>query len=388
MFATVHIAFDARWYSHGNPSGRTVVRNLLPELLSLRPSSDDFTLLVRRGDDLAGLEAIDDPSGRIRVKQLPSITALGTNAVVTPLALRKSDVDVVVSQFFSPLWGKFRTVTFVYDVIFLRRPDLFSRIERLYLSSFLPLARRASRLCTISEHERAQLVELGLGSSEEITVVPLAPRPEFFSATEESSATARAVYGLPARYVLCVGRLNVRKNLGALLGAVASTTSVTEECPLVLAGAPVGKGKSEELSTLLGQLGARARPLGFVDDALLPGLVAGAAVLVFVSLDEGFGLPPLEAMACGTPVLVSDRGVFREVCGEAACYVDPLSPSSIATALDELLADETDNAEQRERCRQRARLFTWARSAAALSQAIDLACGNGGGRSHSDRTGG
>lgn len=365
---SVHIAFDAQWFSSGPPSGCAVVRSLLPELIAVRPTTDRFTILVRRGEHLQDL--VDIVGDRLRVVEVPSFTVLGTNLLAVPLVLRNSDVDVLVSQNFSPPWGAFSTVTLIYDAIHLRRPELFSRLERVYLSPLRPLARRASRLCTISDHERRELVRSGLANQDMVTVLPLAPRPAFLTTTAESIREARAAYGLPEHYILYLGRLTSRKNLTTLLHAVNACDSVTPNCPLILAGS--SDRKREDIEHLMRGLGARSRAIGFVAEEYLPGLVAGASLLTFLSLDEGFGLPPLEAIACGTPALVSDLGVLREVLGDAAVYVDPLSIEAVAGELDRMLAHGYNTVAMREQRLRRAQEFTWAKAATALSAAIDL----------------
>ena len=381
----LHIAFDAQWYSTGPPSGCAVVRSLLPELIASRPPEDKFTLLVRRGDDLDGLAR--GLNSRVRLLEVPPLTVLGTNTIAVPFLLRHSGVDVLISQNFSPPWGRFNTVTLIYDLIHIRRPDLFTVLERIYLSPLRRLARRASRICTISEHEKGEMVRCGFAALKSVSVIPLAPRPAFLNASADAVRQAQLAYGLPERYVLYVGRLTSRKNLTTLLRAAAASKAVSEDCPIVLAGRR--DRKTDDIKDLMTNLGKRVRVLGFVPEELLPGLVTGASLLAFVSLDEGFGLPPLEAISCGTPTLVSDLEVMHEVLGDAAVYVDPLSVDAVSVALDRMLAADYDSDVARSHRQRRASGFTWANSAAALSEAIDLVQDGGwGGSVVEDRRGG
>jgi glycosyltransferase involved in cell wall biosynthesis len=219
------------------------------------------------------------------------------------------------------------------------------------------------QIITDSQFVAAQVVERAGADPRRVRAVPLGVGELWrrgVSAGEKDRACAR--WGLTRdRYVVAVGNISVRKNLPTVLRAVARLPEAT----LVLAG----RDHSDRLRVAaeierLGVAG-RVRRLGFVPDADLPPLVAAARGLVHPSVDEGFGLPPLEAMAVGTPALVADAGSLPEIVGGAGVRLPPLDADAWAGALERLWADDAHCAHLAERGRERAAGFTWARTAAA-----------------------
>jgi glycosyltransferase involved in cell wall biosynthesis len=234
-------------------------------------------------------------------------------------------------------------VVVIHDAAALRHPGWYSRAYAAWQRAVLPrIARRARRVITVSEFSRRELREL-LGV--DAAVVPGAVDDRF--RPDADAAAARRALGLERPYVLCVASHTARKNLAALAGAAP------DGAELVVAG-----GHRPQFAAERGLAGLRL--LGHVDDALLPGLYAGAEAFVLPSRYEGFGLPVLEAMASGTPVVATTAGALPETCGDAARLVEP---DAIREALAELLADEALQARLRELGLARAREFTWDRTA-------------------------
>jgi glycosyltransferase involved in cell wall biosynthesis len=206
-----------------------------------------------------------------------------------------------------------------------------------------------------------------------VSVVTLAPRGQFFGVTSQQVATAKAELALPDKYILALGRINKRKNLCALLAGANRANLVTPELPLVLAG-PTSGQQEEGLGELLKELGPRARKIGFVPEELIAGLVGGARIMVSLSVVEGFGLPPLEGLAAGVPVLMARSAVANEIMGDAAVFVSDIrDPSEVARALDSLLTSEELREEMAARGRVQLERYSWSRSGAELSSAIDRA---------------
>src|SRR4051794_17393541 len=223
------------------------------------------------------------------------------------------------------------TVVVIHDAAALRHPGWYSRGYAAWQRAVLPrIARRARRVITVSEFSRGELREL-LGV--DAAVVPGAVDDRF--RPEADANAARRALGLARPYVLCVASHTARKNLAALAGAAPDGVD------LVVAG-----GHRPQFAAERGLGGLRL--LGHVDDALLPGLYAGAEAFVLPSRYEGFGLPVLEAMASGTPVVTTAAGALPETCGDAACLVEP-EPEAIRAALAELLADDAERARLRAR---------------------------------------
>ena len=239
-----------------------------------------------------------------------------------------------------------------------------SRLVALRL--LLPyVARRATAVITVSHYARRDLMRVLQLPAEKVHVIYEAA-PDGFQPLDDPSQRhhIKTRYNLPDKFVLFVGTIEPRKNLKRLIGAMAKLRQRGDETRLVLVG-PNGwliNGSLEEEVERLGLKGA-VQNLGYVPQADLPGIYSLATVFAFPSLYEGFGLPPLEAMACGTPVLTSQQSAMAEICGEAAYLVDPTQEEAIAEGLACLLAD----ADQRDYLRRcglaRAQQYSWERTA-------------------------
>jgi len=256
------------------------------------------------------------------------------------------------------------TVLTVHDLIFRHLPEHHKRLNRWYLNWSLPLyCRRATRIIAISECTRGDLMTAYGLPADKIVVVHEAADPRFRPQDSDRMDAVRDLYGLPERYVLFVGTIEPRKNLTRLLHAFETVHAEGLTDALVLVGkrgwlyegffAELERSPSNEAVILP----------GYVPDEDLPAVYGGAHVLVFPSLYEGFGLPLLEAMACGTPVACSGTSSLPEVGGEAARYFDPLSEASITEALRSLLSDDALRRDLAERGLARASRFSWDRVA-------------------------
>lgn len=262
-----------------------------------------------------------------------------------PALARRADVLVNPANL-APL-AFARNVVVVHDAAVLREPSWYSRSYVAWQRFVLPrVARRALRVVTVSAFSQRELADL-LGV--ESVVVPGGVDHERFrpGARREDRP-----------YVLTVGSQTARKNLSALAQTARALAARGVELVAVGGGRP----------QFAREAGLPVRMLGHVSDAELPGLYAGALAFVLPSLYEGFGLPCLEAMACGTPVVAADRGALPETCGDAALLVDPLDQDAIADAVLAALGDEG----LRERGLRRAAQFSWERTVRELRAALPL----------------
>ena len=277
-----------------------------------------------------------------------------------------------------PLAVRHQVVT-IHDVVPLDHPEwLNPRFAAWYRFLIPRLARRVRHVIVDSDFTRRRLTAHSGISDGKVTVIHCGVDARFSPQTQEAIAAARAALQLPAgRYVLSVGSLEPRKNLGRLLSA---WQRLLPELPpdiwLVLAGA---KGKSLVFAEVpeLTCLPARVHLTGYVPDDLLPALYAGAEAFVYPSVYEGFGLPPLEAMACGTPVIVGNRASLPEVVGDAGMMMDPYDVESIAAALMLLLTLADARNVLGARGRERAARFSWQATAEQTLAVLDRFAGQG-----------
>lgn len=282
---------------------------------------------------------------------------------IQPLELARLGAHLHHSLSFAlPLAWAGPTVLSVYDLSFLRHPRLFHRGNRIYKTFLTRIsARRASMVVTISEHGKREAIAL-LGLAEEkVAVAYPGVDNHFRPLAERDIREFRDRLGLPQHFVLFLGTLEPRKNVAGLVRAYSVLRRrVALPHKLVLAG---GEGW---LSSPLFRL---IQELGLQDDVLFPGFVDpadqvlwynAADAFVYPSLYEGFGLPPLEAMACGVPVVASNRAALPEVVGEAGRLVDPDDPEKLAETLVEVLSDEALRAGMKIAGLERATKFTWA----------------------------
>jgi glycosyltransferase involved in cell wall biosynthesis len=256
------------------------------------------------------------------------------------------------------------TVLTVHDLIYRLFPQHHKRLNYWYLTTAMPLyVRRAGHIITVSEATKRDLMRLYGTPANKISVVYEAAAPHFTLQPPQKVAEVRARYSLPDRYLLTVGTIEPRKNLARLVGALAALRRDDPDLRLVVVGSRgwLVEGFFEAIEQH-GQQEAVILP-GYVPDADLPAVYAGAAVSVLASLYEGFGLPVLEAMACGSPVACSATSSVGEIAGDAALTFDPESTDDITAALRRLLSDADLRADLVERGLARAAQFSWERAA-------------------------
>jgi glycosyltransferase involved in cell wall biosynthesis len=258
-----------------------------------------------------------------------------------------------------------RQVCTLHDLIPLDHPEWFSRRFAAWYQWLLPrLAKQVRHIIAVSEFTKQRAVELLRVPPEKVTVILHGVDERFKPQAEESVQEMRRVLGIESpAYLLYVGNLEPRKNLRRLIRAwEIAQRSVPEEIELVVAGAKGSSLVFEQVA--LGAVPPRVRFTGYVPDQHLPALYAGSLALVYPSLYEGFGLPPLEAMACGTLVVTSSNTSLPEVVGDAATLVDAKDVHSIADGILRGVSNNGRRAEIQQGGFERVKHFTWESTAA------------------------
>jgi glycosyltransferase involved in cell wall biosynthesis len=313
------------------------------------------------------------PSWRLNgCSRLPALMALGGPLIA--LAALQLHLDVVhdptgVSPFTLGHWaGRFRRIVTIHDAIAFRYPNAYPWFNNFLHRCYVPATvSNVDRVHTVSRCSAADLTAMAEVPASKISVVPLAASPGFKPVDPAAARQVTAKYGLDDRpYILSVGAQQARKNRDRLLAAFALVHQQFPDCRLVVCGPTLWRPPDLAASWPNGDGKDAVRFIGYVPEAELPALYSGATLFTFPSLYEGFGLPVLEAMACGTPVVCSGTSSLPEVAGAAAVSVDPLNVADIAGAMTRLLRHEDLRRSLRERGLARAAEFTWERAAAEV----------------------
>ncbi len=285
------------------------------------------------------------------------------------IALRRLKADWYLSTFFLPPITPCRGAVLVHDFSFRAHPEYFPTTIAFYMRLLTSLAiRRAERVVVLSDFTRRELARFHPTAIEKAVVVYPGLGRIFRPEQGPEDGKILRAYGVAPGYILAMGNIHPRKNLSRLLDAYLILKARRESVPAMVWG---GLQRWES-----GELVGRARSAGvvlpgFIAQEDLPTFYRQAEMLIYPSLYEGFGLPPVEAMACGTPVITSDTTSLPEVVGEAALTVDPTNAEEIAAAMVQLLDDTSLRRFLRRAGIERAREFTWRRTARRLLASLE-----------------
>jgi glycosyltransferase involved in cell wall biosynthesis len=353
----LRVAIDARLLAYQTAGTSTYIRGLVQGLREARPELALLAIASRKDPALTGLGTVPHRLAWTPCHHRWERWTLGVE-------LANLAVDVLHSpDFISPvrLGRRWARVITVHDLAFLRFPDLVTKASHRYYSQIFRATAEAERIIAVSESTRGDLLDLVSSSlAPKIVVIPEGVDPSFSAGgVAELDRKHLAHFGIDGPYFLYVGTIEPRKNLPRLIRAFERFRAITRQpnvC-LVIAG---GRGwLADESEVAIAAAGDSVRYLGRVESSDLVALYRGALALVLVSLYEGFGLPILEAMACGTPTLASSTGSLPELVGDAGIVVDPNNEDLIASSLKRLWND----AELRDNLSalglERARHFTW-----------------------------
>jgi len=347
----IRVAIDARMVNFSGIG--TYLRGLLTHLPEQAGDTGSFTLFGRP-------EELKIWPGSIVPARAPIYSLREQWAI--PRAFRRSGAGLLhVPHYNVPVTSVSRALVTVHDLIHLKFPQFLpSGFAHAYARFFLlRVVPRARAIITVSEHSKRDLVELLRVPEAKITVTPLGTSDAFHPRTADEIAPILASRGLEAGYLLYVGNLKEFKNVPFLVDTYAKLRVRHPDLPpLVLVGRNSIPGFEEKIRSTPG-----VRWLSSLEFDQLPPFYCGARALIYPSLYEGFGLPPLEAMASGTPVVCSNRASLPEVVGDAALVVDPESEAELGTAMVNVIFDQALGERLRAAGLARAATFSWRRTA-------------------------
>lgn len=369
----MHIGIDAHAIGARQGGNETYIRNLLTALAAL-DQKNRYTLYFSAA---AAAAAWRSRFANFAVQLLPPPTPLVRVPVALAYELRRRPVDVLHVQYTAPPFCRAPVVTTIHDLAFEHLPETFTRRGKTQLRlTVRRTARRAAHILTVSEFSRQDISRTYRLSPDKITVTHNGCEVQFTPVgTEHEATTIKQKFGITKDYLLAVGSLQPRKNLLRLLRAYARVRAEQPDfrLQLVLVGRQLWLYQEILRAIKQQQFAADVIVTNYVADEDLPALYRSAAALVYPSLFEGFGLPPLEAMACGTPVVTSNTSSLPEVVGPAALLVDPYDEAALAQALWQIARDEALRARLRTAGLVQAQQFTWQAAAAktlAVYQAV------------------
>jgi len=360
----LRIAIDAHSVGTGLGGNESYATNLIEALAEI-DLVNSYTLYVTRRE---AVERFSNRWPNFSVRTTLPHTPLIRIPLTLSAELRRNPVDVLHVQFTAPPFSPCPVVVSIHDLSFEHLPKTFKWRSRKQLRiTVRRSAREAAQVIALSEHARRDIIATYHLSPEKVCVIPLAASARFSPVTdEEELQRVRQTYGIEGDYILSVGAIQPRKNLSRLVAAYSRLRRARPEVKLpklVL----VGKCAwlyDETLRTIKElEISNSAILTGYVPEADLPALYSGALCFVYPSYFEGFGLPPLEAMRCGAPVIVGDKTSLPEVVGNAGVLVDPFEVEDIASAIQKVISDSDLRAQLRVNGLERAKLFDWRETA-------------------------
>lgn len=372
----MHVALDVRTIQANFSGDRIYLENLIRQLSRL-PQVSRLSLY---GDPRLGREVPLELSANTRFTLLEASRGWLWTPVAVPRRLRHDNVEVFHASFLVPPIAPCPTVVTVHDATLRLFPHLNPPSRRTALrNQILTLAARSAKaVITDSEHSRNDLLRVLKLRPHKVHVVPLAAAEHFTPGDGEVARRRVAeLLGVNRPYLLTVGWAGLNKNVPFLLETLSTlATPEARDLAIIIVG-HAGGHTAEELQERYPALAGRLHFTGWVDNEDLVALYRGARVFAFPSLYEGFGLPVLEALACGTPVVSSNTSSLPEVAGEAALLIDPTDRAALGAALQQVLTDETLVAQLRELGLRQAARFSWERTAQLTAQVYEQVLGRG-----------
>ena len=360
----LRIAIDAHSVGTGLAGNESYATNLIEALAEI----DQFNLYTLYVTRKQAVERFENRWPNFTVRSTLPHSPLIRIPLTLSAELRKNRVDVLHVQFTAPPMAPCPVVVSVHDLSFEHLPQTFKRRSRMQLRlTVRRSARLASQVITLSNHARADIINTYRINPDKVTAIPLAAPAHFTRITDDKELQrVKQTYGIDGSYILCVGSVQPRKNIARLLHAYSllRRDGPTGKLPKLVIAGKLAWLFEETLRTIdhLNLKDSVIMP-GYVRDADLPALYSGARCFVYPSYFEGFGLPPLEAMKCGTAVIVGNQTSMPEVVGDAAQLVDPFNVEDIAAGIRKVIINDALRSALEARGLERAKRFDWLETA-------------------------
>jgi glycosyltransferase involved in cell wall biosynthesis len=371
----MRIAIDAHSIGMGLGGNETYVSNLIQALAEI-DAQNEYILYVTKPE---AMERFGNRWPNVKVRPTLPHTPLVRIPLTLSAELRRRPVDILHVQYTAPPWAPCAVVAMIHDLSFEHLPETFNR--RSWMQMRLTVrrtARSAAHVITDSDFSRADIVRTYRLSPDRVTTTPLAASPIFRPSEDPNEILrVREKYGIKGDYVLAVGSIQPRKNIVRLINAYASLVrngEVDALTSLVIAGKRAWLFEETLRAARASDVRDRIIFTGYVPETELPALYSGATCFVYPSYFEGFGIPLLEAMQCGTPTIASTGSCFPEVVGDASLTVDPFDESAIANAIRRVIQDNQLHNDLRDRGFKRSKLFDWRKTARATLDVFERTC--------------
>ncbi|MBI3951519.1 MAG: glycosyltransferase family 4 protein [Acidobacteria bacterium] len=359
----MRIGIDAHAIGSQLTGNETYIKNLILALAQI-DQVNEYVLFFTRPDVA---QAWEGRFPNFRVQMIRPHTPYARIPLSFPIALYKTGVELLHVQYTAPPFYRKPIVVTIHDLSFEHFPQFFTPKERFFFKRTIPrTARRAVKVLTVSEYSRQDLIHSYRLPPEKVVVTPNGVGPEFTPVRDPGRLDRlRKKYRIEREYLLSVGNLQPRKNLARLIQAYTHLRDSVEEfhCQLVIVGRRAWLYKSIFHEAHRSRYAGDVILTDYVPETDLPGLYSGATAFVYPSIFEGFGLPVLEAMACGTPVITSNSSALPEVVGDAGLMVDPYNEEALAKAILRVVDDAQLRARLSKQSLLQAAKFSWRRTA-------------------------
>jgi len=360
----LHIAIDAHSVGAGLGGNETYATNLIEALADI-DSVNRYTLYVTKKE---AVERFANRWPNVHLRLTLPHTPLVRIPLTLTVELRRRPVDILHVQYTSPPFTPCPVVNTIHDLSFEHLPETFKRRSwRQMRLTIRRSAQSAAHILTDCDFARDDILKTYGIAPERVTAVPLAAAVRFSPVRDERELDrVRNKYGINGKYILTVGSIQPRKNIPRLIRAYSMLCSERnlEPLPKLVVVGKRGWLYEDTLATAESST-VRDRIIltGYVDDKDLPALYSAASCFVYPSYFEGFGIPPLEAMRCGTPTITGDRTCFPEIIGDAGLMVDPFDEQAIKRGIMRVLTEQTLRDELIEKGLKRANSYDWLKTA-------------------------